>query len=62
MTQDRLTYTVKECGRLLGISRQLAYEKVRTGEIPSLRMGRRLLIPRKALELLLEQVSMQKPK
>ena len=31
---------------MLGIARGKAYEHVRSGEIPSIRMGRRLLIPR----------------
>lgn len=55
MADERLTCTVEECARLLGIGRQLAYEKVKTGEIPALKIGRRLLVPRKALERLLEQ-------
>jgi excisionase family DNA binding protein len=31
---------------MLGIARGRAYEHVRNGDIPSVRMGRRLLIPR----------------
>ena len=50
---QRLTYTVEEAGDLLGISRGSAYNLVRTGEIPALRMGRRLLVSRGALEDLL---------
>jgi excisionase family DNA binding protein len=42
----RLTLTVEEAAELLGISRALAYEAVRRGEIPSLRIGRRILVPR----------------
>lgn len=44
--RGRLTYTVDEAADLLGISRALAYEAVRRGEIPSLRIGRRILVPR----------------
>src|SRR6266511_5254446 len=50
---QRLTYTVEEAGDLLGISRGSAYNLVRTGQIPALRMGRRLLGSRVALEDLL---------
>jgi excisionase family DNA binding protein len=50
---DRLTYTVPEAGRLLGISRMAAYAAVATKEIPSLRIGRRVLVPRAALDRLL---------
>ena len=45
--------TVGECAKILGIGRQLAYDKVKTGEIPVIRIGRRLLVPRRALEKLL---------
>lgn len=51
---DRLTLTPKEAGKLLGLSRGLMYEAIRTGQIPSIRIGRRILIPRAALERLLE--------
>lgn len=51
---DKLTYTVTEVAELLGISRTSAYECVRRGEIPSLRLGRRLLVTRAGLEQLLE--------
>jgi excisionase family DNA binding protein len=52
--QDRLTLTVTEAARVLGISRALAYELVARGELPSLRLGRRLVVPRKAVDALLE--------
>ncbi len=56
MTEERLTFTVKETARLLGIGRQLAYDRVKTGEIPVLKIGRRLLVPRIALEKMLDSV------
>jgi len=55
MDNERLTLTVNEVARVLGISRGLAYSMVKTGEIPSVRFGKRVLIPRRALERLLEQ-------
>ena len=55
MGEEKLTLTVRETARLLGISRGLAYEMVRTGEIPSVRFGKRVLVPRRALERLLEK-------
>jgi excisionase family DNA binding protein len=45
MATNRLTLTVQEAGTLLGISRTLAYDLVRRGEIPSLRIGRRVVVP-----------------
>jgi excisionase family DNA binding protein len=50
---ERLTLSVAEAAKLLGISRGTAYECVRTGEIPSVNFGRRVLIPRRRLEALL---------
>ena len=43
------TMTVDETAALLGISRGLAFLAVRTGELPSIRIGRRILIPRQRL-------------
>ena len=47
------TVSVTEAAEILGISRNLAYQAVQTGQIASVRIGRRLLIPMRALELLL---------
>ena len=55
MHEERLTITVEEAAKQLGIGRQLAYDKVKTGEIPVLKIGRRLLVPRAALEKLLNE-------
>jgi excisionase family DNA binding protein len=40
----RATLTVDEAGQRLGISRNHAYEAVRRGELPALRIGHRWLI------------------
>ena len=54
MQQERLTLTVEQAGELLGISRALAYEMARTGRLPTLRFGKRIVVPRKAIENMLE--------
>jgi excisionase family DNA binding protein len=54
MTNERLTITVEEAAEILGISRALAYSLVARQELPSLKLGRRVVIPRRALERLLE--------
>jgi excisionase family DNA binding protein len=46
---DRLVLTVAEAGALLGISRTFAYELVARGELPVIRLGRRRLVPKRAL-------------
>ena len=53
-TMERLTYTVTEVAQLLGISRGSAYTHVRTGEIPSITIGGRIVVPRRALDVLLD--------
>lgn len=40
-----LTVTVEQAAKLLGIGRSTAYELVHTGDIPSLRLGRRIVVP-----------------
>ncbi|HVF04280.1 MAG TPA: helix-turn-helix domain-containing protein [Frankiaceae bacterium] len=45
--------TVEQTAKLLGISRGLAFAAVRAGEIPHVRIGRRILIPRDRLRALL---------
>lgn len=50
MEQERMTLSVEEAAGVLGISRALAYELVRRGELPRLRLGRRVVVPRRALE------------
>ena len=52
--EERLTYTLTEAARRLGISKALAYEAANRGELPVCRIGRRMLVPRAALLRLLE--------
>jgi len=55
MHENRLTLTVPEAAKLIGISRMTAYGAVRDGTIPSIRIGRRVLVPRAALDRMLDQ-------
>ena len=57
---EKLTITVPEAAQLLGVSRMTAYSAVREGTIPSLRIGRRVLVPRAALDRLLAQADPQR--
>jgi excisionase family DNA binding protein len=51
---QRLTLTVDEAAKALGINRGLAYSLARSGEIPSIRLGKRLLVIRAAFEKLFQ--------
>ncbi len=48
-TSQPLVISVTEAAVLLGVSRATAYECVRTKELPSIRLGGRILIPRQRL-------------
>jgi excisionase family DNA binding protein len=47
------TITIAEAARRLGVCESSAYEAARRGEIPTIRLGRRLLVPRAAFDALL---------
>ncbi len=53
MSQTDAVLTVEEVAAILRISRNLAYEMARAGRIPVIRLGRRILVPRPALERML---------
>ncbi len=58
---ERKTYSVAETAKVLGIGRSAAYQAVNAGEIPSIRIGRRLLVPVQALEQLLSTAKPSTP-
>jgi len=52
---DRATLTVwPETAGILGLSKASAYEAARRGEIPTIRIGKRLLVPTAALRRMLD--------
>lgn len=55
MEEERLTVTVEEAGRMLGISRGLAYLMAREKRLPTIRFGKRLVVPKWAIERLLQE-------
>ena len=59
---ESMTLTVEQAAHRLGISRGLAYLAVHRGELPIIRIGKRLLIPRIALERMLDGMESVKGK
>jgi len=55
MKDYRAVLTVNETAQLLGISRNAAYQGVRCGEIPSVKVGKRILVPKIAFDKMLDQ-------
>mgnify|MGYP000047008928 CR=1 FL=1 len=53
--REVLVLTPVETAKLLRIGRATVYEQIRIGTIPSIKMGRRILVPRAALMRKLEQ-------
>jgi excisionase family DNA binding protein len=47
------TYSVPEAGRIVGLGKNASYDAARRGELPVLRFGRLLRVPRAALERML---------
>ena len=50
---QKQTYTIPEAASVLGIGRSAAYEAARTGQLPVIRIGKRILVPAVALERML---------
>ena len=50
---EKLTNSVAEAGELLGLSRPSTHEAIKQGQIPSIRFGKRIVVPRAALEKML---------
>jgi excisionase family DNA binding protein len=47
------TYTIEEVAQILGTGRNSTYQAAKRGDLPVIRIGRRLLVPRAALDKLL---------
>jgi excisionase family DNA binding protein len=52
---EKVTFTVVEVAGLLGIARNGAYTLISQGKLPALRLGRRLVVPKAALEKMLAE-------
>lgn len=57
---EKLAFSVEETAKLLGLSRNSVYAALRAGEIPSIRVGARLLIPKTGLEKMLSEAGQDK--
>lgn len=52
--RQRVTVTVPEAAAILGIGKNLAYAAVKSGDIPAVKLGRRLVVPVGALLKMLD--------
>jgi excisionase family DNA binding protein len=53
MNQSRRTLNVPEAAKMLGIGRSAAYAAAASGELPTIRIGKRILVPLAAIDSLL---------
>jgi excisionase family DNA binding protein len=56
-TERPLVVSVGEAARLLGISRAHAYELVARAELAHIRLGRRVVVPTRAIEQLIDNAT-----
>jgi len=62
MAQDTsVVMTVPEAGRKLGLGRNAAYEAAARGDIPTVKIGKLLRVPKVAFDRMLEGAGKQKP-
>ena len=54
-SNDKLTLTVEEAGKRLGISRATAYALANQGQLPVIRLGKRLLVSKVGLERMVNE-------
>jgi len=50
---ERKTYNVEEAARLLGVGRNQGYEAALAKQIPTIKIGKRILIPKAAFDRML---------
>ena len=48
--RDRLLYSVNEAMELLNLGRSVIYELIRSGQLRTVKVGRRRLVPARALD------------
>jgi excisionase family DNA binding protein len=53
MVTERQTLRIEEAAKILGIARNTAYDAAKNGQLPTIKIGKRLLVPRIAIERML---------
>ena len=56
---EKLAYNVRETAEVLGISRSHAYDLIKQGVIPVIKLGRRIVVPKVKLEQLISKQESQ---
>jgi excisionase family DNA binding protein len=53
--QEVLVYSVPEAGKMIGLTRNASYEAAKRGDIPTIRFGKQIKVPKAAFHRMLEQ-------
>ena len=62
MSQDAITLSVPEAGkRYFGLCKNSAYEAAKRGDFPTIKIGRLLRVPVRALEQMLDRAGQREP-
>ncbi len=56
MTVEKMVYNIDEAAEQLGIGRTFAYQLIREGRLPSIKLGNRRLIAKADLEVFIENL------
>jgi excisionase family DNA binding protein len=51
----RLVYEVPEAGEMLGLTRNASYDAAKRGDIPTIRIGKLIRVPKAAFHQMLER-------
>lgn len=62
MDSFKKVYTIEEVAKMLGVSKGTAYECVKTGELPHIKLGRRIVVPIASFEKFLNVTSLRSEK
>jgi excisionase family DNA binding protein len=54
-TDERLVYEVPEAGAMLGLSRNNSYLAAKRGDIPTIKIGKLIRVPKAAFHQMLER-------
>jgi excisionase family DNA binding protein len=54
---SRLVYEVPEAGEMLGLGRNASYQAARRGDIPTIKIGKLIRVPKAAFDLMLKIVA-----
>jgi hypothetical protein len=52
--EQRLVYEVPEAGAMLGLSRNASYDAAKRGDIPTIKIGKLLRVPKLAFQRMLD--------